>query len=53
MSDDQKDILKEAFKEAAKEWLDEQYALFGKMILWKFIIPGATIAAFLAYLRFK
>ncbi len=53
MSDDQKDILKEAFKEAAKEWLDEQYASFGKMILWRFLIPGATLAAFVAYLRFK
>lgn len=53
MSEDQKEMVKEAFKEAAKEWLDEKYAAFGKMIVWKFMLPSAVLAAFAIYLKFK
>lgn len=53
MSDEQKEILKSAFKEAAKEWLDDKYAAFGKWFIWTFLVPGLVIGLFTFYLKFK
>lgn len=43
---EQKLLLKEAFKEAAKEWLDDQFALFGK---WSLAAVGSVALAALGY----
>lgn len=53
MSDHEKELLKEAFKEASKEWLDDKYAAFGKWFIWSFLAPGVFIALFSLYLKFK
>jgi hypothetical protein len=36
------DDQKELFKQAVKEWMDEQYAKFGKWILGRLLIAGLT-----------
>ena len=52
MSQDEKELVKAAFKEAAKEFLEEKYAAFGKFILLKFMLPGLVIALFSVYLKY-
>lgn len=41
-----KDALKAAFKEAAKEWLDEMFAAFGR---WSMMGISAALVAGLGY----
>lgn len=50
MSDIDKEVQKQAIKEAFKEWMDDQFALFGK---WAF--KGLLISAFsgLVYIALK
>lgn len=38
--DEQKAILKEAFREAAKEWLTEQFAAFGRWSFYGLLSAG-------------
>jgi uncharacterized protein YqeY len=44
-----KDELKRVFKEAIKEWLDQQFAQFGK---WSLKTIGAMLLAALVYAYF-
>jgi len=46
MSDDKEEILKQALKEALKEWLDGQFAQFGK---WSFAAFASAGLAALIY----
>ncbi len=46
MSDADEDKVKEVFKEALKEWLDEKFAAFGK---WSAITLAAMALAALVY----
>lgn len=41
-----KELLKEAFKEAAREWLDDVYRAFGK---WSLRAAGAALIVALLY----
>jgi len=36
-NEEQKNLMKEAFKEAIQEWLDKQYAVFGRWSFWAFM----------------
>jgi len=47
MADLDKDDIKEALKEAIREWLDEKYAAFGK---WSFHGLGAMVLCGIVYL---
>jgi len=40
--EEMKQLAKEAYQEAVKEWLDEKFAQFGK---WTFYALGATVVA--------
>lgn len=44
---DNKEVLKQAVKEAAKEWLDEQFKAFGK-----WTAAGLSAVAFYAVVKF-
>lgn len=47
MPEDQKEVYKQAAKEAIHEWLDHQFASLGK---WTASAAGAVLVALLAYL---
>lgn len=46
MADEQKEIVKEAAKDAIKEWLDAQFATFGK---WSMAALASMALAALVY----
>lgn len=45
---DKKDIQKEVIKEAIKEWLDDQFATFGKWVLGSILVLVFTGLVYLA-----